>query len=358
MTELEAQQSVAAHGLESNRPYAPSWVDHLGDWVERQRVPGWAYYAGIGVAVLVIQTIALGLEGALQLPGVWLGQAYLAGAMAFILALIQHLDWRAIEALATLRPALQADDEERWQMSYRLSNLPARATVLASLAVVAIIVLNEAIGQPYRPQGLMPFPISVAMARGLYFVCWFVFGAFLYHTAHQLRIINHIYTRHTSIDLFRPKPLYAFSNLAALTAGSLAMISYGWLLANPWVDRSDPQVLAPMFVLLLFAAFTFVWPQFGIHRLQANEKERLLDEVARRFKSTTEILHRKMDAGELDGIAELNVVLTSLEIERNALRKRPTWPWEPEVARLLVTALALPLGLWLVQLILQRILGQ
>jgi hypothetical protein len=39
------------------------------------------------------------------------------------------------------------------------------------------------------------------------------------------------------------------------------------------------------------------------------------------------------------------------------LERIPTWPWRPETLRLLITALVLPLGLWLAQFILQRLLG-
>ena len=41
-----------------------------------------------------------------------------------------------------------------------------------------------------------------------------------------------------------------------------------------------------------------------------------------------------------------------------APRVRPvTWPWPPETVRLLITALALPLGLWLIQFLVQRAFG-
>ena len=82
-----------------------------------------------------------------------------------------------------------------------------------------------------------------------------------------------------------------------------------------------------------------------------------MDEATRRFEASINELHRKIDADELAGVAELNVAMASLQIEIDVLKKTPTWPWEPEVAQLLITALALPLGLWLIQLILQRTLG-
>ena len=358
MGKVEADNGANANNESKIRPYAPSWVDLLTGWVERRRAPNWLYYLGLGVAMLLVQTIILWIEGASPIGSLNFALVYLAAAMAYILALIHYLDKRGGAALETMRPVLKAGDKEYQEMLYRLTRLPALPTLLASVAALAYVIVSEAVGEPYRLEALAKFPVSAALLRFFYFFCWSVFGALLYHTLHQLRVINHIYTKHTRIDLFRPKPLYAFSNLAAITAGSLALISYGWLVANPWIDQTDPLVFIPMVVLLLFAVVTFVWPQMGIHRLQVAEKERLMDEASQRFEAAVAELHQKMDDGDLEGMTDLNMAMASLEIELNALRKTPTWPWEPEVVQILATALALPLGLWLIQLILQRTLSQ
>jgi hypothetical protein len=54
---------------------------------------------------------------------------------------------------------------------------------------------------------------------------------------------------------------------------------------------------------------------------------------------------------------DLYNAIAGLEIQQNAVNKIPTWPWEPETVRLLITALALPLGLWIAQFVPQRLLG-
>ena len=183
--------------------------------------------------------------------------------------------------------------------------------------------------------------------------------AFVYHTVHQLRLINHIYTERTHVNLFRMAPLYALSNLAALTAGSLTVIPYGFL----WVNQAildwtkDPLILSFYLVITFFAVATFVWPQMGIHRLQVAEKERLMYEANQRLQATITELHQRIDSGKLEGIMSVNMAIASLETERKVVGGISTWPWEPEVLRLLITALAMPLGLWLIQFVLQRVLG-
>jgi hypothetical protein len=337
--------------------YSPSWVDRFNDWVEHRPWPSWSYYLGIGAGMLIIQAFVVWIEGALPFGTMDIAQAYLAGVIAFMLALIHYLDKRASLALTTMRPALLASDREFHRLFYRLTTLPARTTILASLATLVFVFLTEAIGEPYRLEALATFPVSAIFLRFVYLICWWVFGAFLYHTVHQLRVINLIYTRYTRVDLLRVKPLYGFSTIAALTAGSLAMIAYGWLLANPWIERGDPLVFIPMVVLILSAVVTFIWPQLGIHTLQTAEKERMLDEANLRLEAMISELHQQVDNRELVGMEDLNLAMASLEIELNTLRKTPTWPWEPEVLQVLITALALPLGLWLIQLILERTIG-
>ena len=81
----------------------------------------------------------------------------------------------------------------------------------------------------------------------------------------------------------------------------------------------------------------------------------MLDEVAFRFEATVGELHRRVDEGNLQGMDDLNKTMASLEIEQNLLKEIPTWPWQPETVRLLITALALPLGLWIAQYLLQRV---
>jgi hypothetical protein len=179
----------------------------------------------------------------------------------------------------------------------------------------------------------------------------------MYHTIHQLRLINRIYTRYTDINLFRMRPLYAFSNLSAFTAGSFAVIIYGWLYVNPSFQLNDPVLLVWVLIFIITALVTFVWPQMGMHRLQVAEQEQLLDEAYIRLEAAVTNLHSQLDNGELQEMENLNYAISSLETEINTLKRIRTWPWEPETLQILVTALALPLGLWFIQLIVERLFG-
>jgi hypothetical protein len=105
------------------------------------------------------------------------------------------------------------------------------------------------------------------------------------------------------------------------------------------------------------AVATFLFPLLGIHRHLAREKDRMLHEAGTRLEAGVAELHRRMDGNELARMDDLNKALASLEIERAALERVPTWPWERGTVRSLVAALLLPVAVWLVQLLLGQALG-
>lgn len=339
------------------RPYAPSWVNHLNAWAARLPGSNWLYYLGLGLILFFIPSIVYWNEGVFPVGTFLPVQGFIAGVIAFFLAMFHYLDGRAGTSLAIMRPALKVSDEEYEELQYQLTNLPGGLTLIASLIMLAIIFLTELMDAPYRIEVLDVSPISVALFRFIYFLGWWVMGAFVYHAVHQLRLINRIYIQHTRVNLFRMKPLYAFSNLSALTAGSLAMILYGWMAVAPEVSLTDPITFIFTLIILIIAVIIFIWPQLGIHNLQVAEKDRLLEEANQRFETIIGELHRRVDAGELDQMNDLRVTMTNLEMELNSLKGIHTWPWQSETVRWLITALVLPMGLWLIQSILQRVLA-
>ena len=236
--------------------------------------PSWSYFLGLWLVLLLVQTFVSWAEGAFPVGTLNPVQVFMSGVIAFFLALFYYLDERAGAALAKLRPALTASEGKYQDLHFRLTTLPGWPVILASLVMLGTALLAELINEPYFPEALLLFQISATLFRILYLIAWCLFGAFMYHTIRQLRLINHIYTRYTRVNLFRMKPLYAFSNLSAITAGSLALIIYGFLIVNPNMDTSDPAILSWVFVFLITALVTFVWPQLGMHRLQDAEQER------------------------------------------------------------------------------------
>jgi hypothetical protein len=340
-----------------SRPYAPSWLDRFNASLSRLPGPSWPYYLGIGSVLVLLQSAVLWTEGAYSVEGFSANHAFIAGLIPFLLALSLFLDNRAVAAFAALRPVLKASEEKCQRLEYQLTTLPARPTLLVSLfGVASIVFLNIVMNSFSDFGGLGDFPISRTLVYLTYIGTWWVLAAFLYHTVHQLRTIDLIYTHHSRVNLFKMRPLYGLSGVTALTGVSLTAITYGWMLINPelW---GNPISMAIVLPITLLSFTTFSWALLGIHRLLEEEKARLLDECSLRMEAAIAVLHQRVDGGKLEGMDDLNKTIASLEIEQNLLEGIPTWPWRPDTVRLLITALALPLGLWLIQYVLQLVIG-
>jgi hypothetical protein len=285
-------------------------------------------------------------------------QLFIPAMIALFLAMIRFLDSRAHAALATLRPALKTTEDEYDRLGYRLTTLPAVPTLLASLVAVAGIFLLGIItgDREASIEAVSASPIAASLLVAVYWIGWWCFGAFIYHTIHQLRVINRIYTEYTRINLFRMSPLYAFSSVTALTAVTLAIATYGWTALNP-DSLSDPVSIAVILLITILALVAFAWPLLGARRLMAKEQGQMLDEVSSRLRAAFVDLHQRLDDGELDEVDDLIKAISILETERDTLNGISTWPWQPEILRSLVTALLLPLLIWVIQYVLQLVLG-
>ena len=358
MAQTESDEERSSGNERHPQPYSPSWVNHLTAWVNRRSWPSWSWYLGLWLILVIILVATLWIEGVHPVGKIFPAQLFMPAMIALFLAMIHFLDSRAEAALTTLQPALKATEEEYDQLRYQLTTLPAWPTILASLATIAAIYLIGFLtGETESAlEALAGSPIAATLVRIVYWIGWWVFGAFVYHSIHQLRQIDFVYSRHTRIRLFAMSPLYAFSPVTALTAVTLVIATYGWTALNP-DNLSDPISIVLISLITLLALGAFAWPLLGIHRLLGEEKARLLDECALRMEDAIAELHRRMDSGDLEGMDRLNDAMASLVIERDALGAIPTWPWQPETPRLLITALALPLGLWIIQYVLQLVLG-
>jgi len=340
------------------KKYRTSWINLFFFWI--QNLPGnsYLYYFVLAVLLLGIQTLPAWIEGASVWGSFLPAHLFLSVAVPFILAVIPFFDQKAIKAFEKILLISNLDENERSDFQHKLSVLPALPAFLTSLSCLGLVILLELIGSgPYRIRALDGFPVSVFILRFVYLLCWWCYGAFIYHTARQLSIINDIYTKHTQINIFRMKPLYGFSDLTALTAGSLILLPYGFLLVNQEVTLSDPIVLGMYFTFTLVAVITFLLPQLGIHRLQQEERDRLLDEVYQRYDALRIDFHSALDQKEFEALPQLRNAIGMIEQDLATIKSISTWPWQPETFRWLFTALILPLLMWLAQYVLGKYLG-
>lgn len=343
---------------EDGPPYPPSWADRLIDWVRRLPLPAWVSYLalGLGLSLLLMSTAWVG--GALP-PGTFVLDYFLSAmTCAYFLALIHFLDESAAAALARFRPVMTVDDAGYNKLYYQLTTLPGRPALIASGlgAVYSLGTLLVSIFIDENPGLGAVSPIVPIVEVSFRTLIYALIGVVVYHTLHQLRMVNAIYTKHTRINLFQLGPIYALSSLTARTAIGIGIPTYVWFqvtsLSAPGNSPSD--IFETVFMGIVMVA-TFIWPLVGAHNLLEREKQRLKDEVAQRIEATIAVLHSSVDTATLEPRGAFKDTLDGLVIEQGVIDKLRTWPWRTETVSGLGFAFLLPIIIWVVQRMLERL---
>lgn len=345
----------ASHSFQP--PFAPSWVNRLTDWIAGLPGPSWVYYFAFWAILFAALTLVQWNQGGYPVGTFNSFHLVATGAVVVMLLLIQYMNHAAHDALTNAHPLLNLNDAEFDDLQFRFTNLPARATLAASL-VPALFGL-PALLRPefFVAQGeIASTPLSIAALFVNSLLLSFTAGAVLYQMYRQTRFINTILRKDARVDLFHLSPLYGFARVTALPAFALILLSTAFYLAQPrLVD--DPSNLVTLFFGIALSVAVFVLPLVGAHNRILAEKERVLGETTTRVQAAIATLHHSADAQDWNTAAQLKDTLTALDIEEKMLERIPTWPWQPEMPRLLFTALFIPLVLFIIQYIVQKIIA-
>jgi hypothetical protein len=157
-----------------------------------------------------------------------------------------------------------------------------------------------------------------------------------------------------TIDLWRAKPLYAFSRLSAATGMSFLLVTYYVAAVRPDLVSNSRALELVLACMVPTAIACFILPLRGMHRRLAADKDRALGEVTTRLEAVFLRLHQRVDQEILADADKLNTQITSLTAEYAALGRISTWPWEPATLTGFLTTLLVPTLLWGVQRFLER----
>jgi hypothetical protein len=177
-----------------------------------------------------------------------------------------------------------------------------------------------------------------------------------YQSWRVLAVVQRVQARVVHPDLFQRQPLFAFSRLTSYIAISIAGVSYLMYLAFP-ATMANPPAYGFMFLLALpLSLASYFLPLAGMHGRMVAEKGRLLNDVGHRIKATRAAFHQSLDAMELTGMDGIHKALTSLMLEEEYIRKIRTWPWETSTLSAVLTAVFLPISLFIVERLLLKLM--
>lgn len=340
------------------RPYKPSFIDRFNDWVAQLPVRSWVFYVLFGIGLILLQTLFLWLDGGLYAQELLPVILFNGCATSFLVGLTHLLDSQALDALHSMRPALELTDSQFEDYAYRLSNMPPVTTVIAGLGMMVVAILAEMQSNALvRYAALERLPIFAVVFHLTDKGSAFVFGVVLFHSVRQLRLVDRINANHVRFSLFNLGPFRAFSRLTSSTAVGLVVCAYGWIPINPDL-LTNPISLGFSGAVTILAVAVFVWPLLGAHRLMQTEKERVLHEIDLHFEAAFARIDRRFSVDDYSAYEGLNRTIASLEIQRSRIMAIPTWPWRPETARIVLTVVVLPLVLTIIQFFVLQALGR
>lgn len=356
--ELPASMGMARVGRKEIIPYSPSWINRLVVWIDDRQGPAWCYYLAIVILVVGVQLATTWWEGSYHHSMIGFAVVF-TGSSVYYLAMIHYLDKAAANAIASFRPTMSVSEQQAADLSYGLTHLPARTVRLLTLMGIVcalLMIAGTELGFVHADQNFFGKSMLAQLHwRAALIADQIMFWNLIYHTIHQLRVVNLIYTKHTKIDLFNLSPLYIFSRLTACTAVSTIFIAYLWLATYPWL-ANDYLVIGSWLIGILAAMAGFILPLLGIHRRLVEEKQRCKAEAGQWLKVSIANFHQTIADRKLEEVDPFLKIIEGVNREQAILEQIPTWPWQPGTVRGLTTTVLVPIFLWLTVRVLERIM--
>ena len=345
---------LAADQRRSEIPYPRSWIDRLIQWINRIPGPTWLFYVVLLITAAFLNNAARWLDGSLEIGSFIPIRVADAGYLVIPLALYHHLSLVASRSFHTFRSVLDDLETDLDILEYRLTTLPRWLGWTAASIGLGFTVLNlqtepEAFGLT-GPSTLMTTLFLYAFTP----IAFSSMFALVIQTIRQMRLVIDLHRQANEINLFQLAPVHAFSSLTARTGiGMVIFIIFSGLTESTNITEGN---LIGLVVVGILAIFVFTVPLLGMRNRLKVEKARLLSITNDSIQTTIGRIHDKVNSNEYTNIAELNTALSSLIVERDLTNSISIWPWEPDTLRGFASTLLLPLFIWLVTRLLERLI--
>jgi uncharacterized membrane protein (DUF485 family) len=342
----------------AKRPYPPSWVDRFIEWIESLPIPVWLTYLIIYLLAVGGLQVAVWIDGVTpvgQIDSLWIFN----GVWAVIsLGFIHALERRAETAIARFAPLVPKKQEQLDDLRYRMTTMPARAVLVMSLAFALLMVVVVAFQPEFLYEGLQ-HPISIVLSVGVLAFSYSLAPVLLYQAGRLLKYVTDVYKLVDRVNIFHQQPLYSFSGLTMQASLFWIVMANLNVIQNALGGLSESEYLfniAFSTVLITLAFLTFLLPLWGIHRRLAEAKQDVLEENSIQVQSAQKKLYAAIEAEDYAKVNGLDSAIGSLYKVRDQLKSIPTWPWATGTFRSFLSAIFLPMVLWVLQTLASRYL--
>jgi hypothetical protein len=335
-------------------------MDDFFDWVERLPIPYLLFYVLVYFAILTFMHILLWSDGTLPV-GQWAAIIFVQYVWFIFIAAVWHFLRRsASSALDRFRPALgKLSDREFFQLKFRFTHLSARTGWL--LVAIALAVFAILVGLAYvsftdylGPLFFSPYTTFLTLGFGL-LIMPINLGSF-YTLFRTISNINKIYSRVKRINLFNLTPLYALSSFTSRVGMIFIVLLLINLVTAPLYGGAEASSIGLFYIVFngVLSVLAFVLPLLGIHNRLVAAKDASVEANNNLIESGFSRMQSLVKLGKHAEVAKLRSSNAALLDYRTELNKISTWPWDTSTLRTFITALAVPMIVWVVQQTLLR----
>lgn len=265
----------------------------------------------------------------------------------YLLAAMAVITRAAERALTSFWPATGLPEEARDGWRSRFVNSPTGLGLPALIIGLAVATIGFVSASPaslgWSGDRLLFF---VAYLPGAW-IGYAMVPLLIGHTLHQLRQVAREHHAATAIDPFDREPLYAFSSVTALNGLAYVLMVYFTVVFNAGFQQGNAVSLVMVVAVFVTGILCFVLPLWGIHDRLVDEKAVLMREVESRLGVLGAEMYRRIDAGEFDGTKPISEALAGMGEVRRRIADIPTWPWRPQVLSGFLSALIVPIVVYL-----------
>lgn len=343
--------------MSEKRPYTANWVNKLTAWIRRLPMPSWvSYLIFFVVYAAIFGYFSRRLAGVLPESGLSAFDIYdiLSGPIMVtaILALYQHFEGEVGLAIEESKSLLGLLKEKMEKLSYEFAVFPAIPFLVFS--IVFFLVGTAAALDEYRftEVGFRHIPLLMDFGMGSVFLFTFalLLGRFI------LKIRN-LFSELVNLDLYDLSSIYELPSVAAKAGLFYLPIWYVNLAFNLETAISAPIFLAVTSFASLIPMAAFLYPFGALSRRLAVQKKEEIAKVSLQLKQAYGQVSKDIDKGRLAKMADMQAAISNLNSHKDFLDSISAWPWKQGTFRLTLTAVFLPIVVWLMQQILDRVLG-
>jgi hypothetical protein len=223
-------------------------------------------------------------------------------------------------------------------------------------ALVAIVLIWVGFSSPESLS-----PELTAQSVGLWFAVPYMTIGFslvfllVYQTIRRLLLMIDVYALVEKINIFNLQSLYTLSGLNVRT-GFVLIIYLNLNLVARLLLETGPQstVIAITLVEVILIVLVFILPVLGIHQRIQKNKDELLNENGAKLELVNHDLNVLLGRKKLSEIGDYERGISILLTIRKEIRAISTWPWNPATFRGFLSAVLLPILLFVMQQVLLR----